>query len=125
MGKSYRDRDKKSVAKIFENSFEKPFKKPFEKVFAKTFAKTFKNTQWISLDAIYISESTIAKLLARDFHQIDAMRVRFENGQEMVRVVLHERAGGGFAIEDGRHRVIAAKLAGAGFIEAEIVGLNG
>jgi hypothetical protein len=85
----------------------------------------FERTEWISLEDIHIPEATIAKLLARDFHQIDGMRQRFENGQSVFRVVLHERASGGYYIEDGRHRVIAAKLANAGFVEAEIVGRNG
>ena len=40
----------------------------------------------------------------------------------MVRVVLRPRFGGGYNVEDGRHRVIAAKLADAGFIEALIIG---
>ena len=83
------------------------------------------NTVWVSLEEIYVSESTQAKLLARDFHQIDEMRQHFEDGKEMVRVVLHERKGGGYNIEDGRHRVIAAKLAHAGYIEAEVIGRNG
>jgi hypothetical protein len=85
----------------------------------------FEGTEWISLDEIHMSESAVAKLLARDFHQIEEMRQRFENGGEVIRVVLHERAGGGYTIEDGRHRVIAAKLAGAGCIEAEVVGRIG
>ena len=44
--------------------------------------------------------------------------VDYENGADMVRVVLHDRVGGGYNIDDGRHRVLAAKLAGIGFIEA-------
>jgi hypothetical protein len=85
----------------------------------------FERTVWISLADIHIPDSTVAKLLARDFHQIDEMRQRFENGESVFRVVLHERASGGFYIEDGRHRVIAAKLANVGFVEAEVVGRNG
>jgi len=42
----------------------------------------------------------------------------------MVRVVLRPHCGGGYEVEDGRHRVIAAKLAGVGFIEAIVVGEN-
>jgi hypothetical protein len=79
-------------------------------------------TEWIALSDIYLAESTVQKLLARDFHQIDEMRRGFENGASMVRVVLHERESGGFTIEDGRHRVIAAKLAHNGYIEAEVIG---
>jgi len=79
-------------------------------------------TVWVALDEIYISESTWSKLLRRDSGQIEAMRDRFERGLDMVRVVLHHRISGGYTIEDGRHRVIAAKLAGAGFIEAVVIG---
>ncbi len=82
----------------------------------------FENTEWVSLEDIHLAESTVAKLLARDFHQIDEMRQRFENGEDVVRVVLHERANGGYTIEDGRHRVIAAKLAHAAYVEAEVIG---
>lgn len=79
-------------------------------------------TVWVALDEIYISDATWEKLLRRDGQQIDDMRDRFERNLDMVRVVLHYRAGGGYTIEDGRHRVIAAKLADAGFIEAIVIG---
>jgi len=79
-------------------------------------------TVWVALNEIYISDATWAKLLRRDGQQIDDMRDRFERNLDMVRVVLHRRAGGGYTIEDGRHRVMAAKLADAGFIEAIVVG---
>jgi len=81
----------------------------------------FQNTIWVALADIYISDNTVQKLLLRDGAQIEAMRQQFENGEDTVRVVLHDRAGGGYNIEDGRHRVIAAKLADVGFIEALIV----
>lgn len=80
------------------------------------------NTVWVALEDIYISDATWEKLLRRDGQQIDAMRDRFERGLGMVRVVLHYRESGGYTIEDGRHRVIAAKLADAGFIEAIVIG---
>jgi hypothetical protein len=76
------------------------------------------DTVWVALDDIYLTEAVIHKLLARDRGQIEAMRADFENGVDMVRVVLHDRVGGGYNIDDGRHRVLAAKLAGIGFIEA-------
>jgi|688.fasta_scaffold775529_1 hypothetical protein len=79
-------------------------------------------TVWVALDEIYISDATWEKLLRRDGQQIDDMRDRFERNLDMVRVVLHYRASGGYTIEDGRHRVIAAKLADAGFIEAIVIG---
>lgn len=77
---------------------------------------------YVRLEDIFVSESTWDKLIARDGQQIEKMRQDFEEGREMVRVVLRPRAGGGYNIEDGRHRVIAAKLAGVGIIEALIVG---
>jgi hypothetical protein len=79
------------------------------------------DTVWVALDDIYVTEAVMRKLLARDHGQIEQMRALYENGHDMVRVVLHDRVDGGYNIEDGRHRVIAAKLAGAGFIEAVIV----
>jgi len=79
-------------------------------------------TIWVALDEIYISDATWEKLLRREAQQIEDMRDRFERGLDMVRVVLHHRANGGYTIEDGRHRVIAAKLANAGFIEAIVIG---
>ncbi len=78
-------------------------------------------TVWVALDDIYVTESVMRKLLARDHGQIEQMRVAYEDGRDMVRVVLHDRVEGGYNIEDGRHRVIAAKMAGVGYIEAVIV----
>ena len=79
-------------------------------------------TVFIPLDEIHVSDSTWKKLMERDHGQIEKMRMQLEDGYEMVRVVLRNRAGGGYDIEDGRHRVIAAKLADAGAIEAIIIG---
>jgi hypothetical protein len=81
-----------------------------------------RGTIYVNLNEVFISESTVQKLLDRDGGQIEQMRVDFEDGREMVRCVLRPRAGGGYNIEDGRHRVIAAKLAGVCFIEALVVG---
>lgn len=80
------------------------------------------NTVFIPLDEIHVSESTWKKLMKRDRGQIEKMRMDIEDGRDMVRVVLRNRAGGGYNIEDGRHRVIAHKLACAGIIEALVVG---
>jgi|GEM_PF-1095775 len=80
------------------------------------------DTICVNLDEVYVSESTWKKLLDRDHGQIEQMRLDFENGRAMVRVVLRPRVGGGYNVEDGRHRVIAAKLAELSFIEAKIVG---
>lgn len=78
-------------------------------------------TVMVSLAEIHVPERTWQKVM-RDKGQIEKMRSDFESGRTMVRVVLRPRFGGGYNIEDGRHRVIAAKLAEAGFIEAMIVG---
>lgn len=79
------------------------------------------NTVWVALDQCHIADNVVTHLLARDFGQIEAMRVQIEDGKEMVRVVLRGRVSGGYNVEDGRHRVIAAKLAGMTFVEALIV----
>ena len=80
------------------------------------------NTVCVNLEEIHVSDATWEKLISRDSGQIENMRQAFEQGGPTVRVVLRHRAGGGYNIEDGRHRVIAAKLADVGYIEALIVG---
>jgi len=77
--------------------------------------------RFVALEEIHIRDKVIKRLLNRDYHQIDAMRASFEEGRDDVEVVLHPRVGGGFSVEDGRHRVIAAMLAGVGGLEADIV----
>jgi hypothetical protein len=81
------------------------------------------NTVWVALNECHIADNVVQHLLARDYGQIEEMRVQFEDGKEMVRVVLRGRVSGGYNVEDGRHRVIAAKLAGMTFIEAIIIGV--
>jgi hypothetical protein len=76
----------------------------------------------VDLSQIHIPEKTWNNVVSQDPGQIDIMRADFESGRRMVRVVLRPRCGGGFNVEDGRHRVIAAKLAGIAHIEAVIVG---
>ena len=76
----------------------------------------------VSLDDVYIPERTWERIMRKDHGQIARMRADYESDRAMVRVVLRPRFGGGYNIEDGRHRVIAAKLAGHGFIEAVIIG---
>ena len=78
-------------------------------------------TVMVSVEEIHVPDRTWKKVM-RDKGQIERMRADFESGRTMVRVVLRHRFGGGYNIEDGRHRVIAAKLAGVGSIEAMIVG---
>lgn len=74
----------------------------------------------VAIEEIFISEKTIEKLQRRDQAQIEAMRLRYEAGHRMVPVVLCRRFGGGYNIEDGRHRIIAAGLAELSFINAVI-----
>lgn len=82
----------------------------------------YESTVFVPLDEIYVSDSTWRKLMKRDHGQIEEMRQDIECGKEMVRVVLRHRVDGGYNIEDGRHRVIAAKLADSGVIEALVIG---
>ena len=74
----------------------------------------------VCLDDIYIPERTLNKL-ARDRGQIEKLRQDYESGRRMVRVVLRPRPGGGYNVEDGRHRVVAAKLAREAAIEAIVI----
>jgi len=69
-----------------------------------------------------VPERTWQKIMRKDRGQIERMLADFESDRNMVRVVLRPRFGGGYNVEDGRHRVIAAKLAEVGAIEAIIVG---
>lgn len=76
----------------------------------------------VNLDEVYIPERTWERIMRKDHGQIERMRADYESDRGMVRVELRPRFGGGYNIQDGRHRVIAAKLAGVGFIEAVIIG---
>jgi len=80
------------------------------------------DAEFVALDQVFVPERTIERIMRKDHGQIEKMRGQFEGGREFVRVVLRHRCGGGYNVEDGRHRVIAAKLAGESFIEAIIVG---
>lgn len=75
----------------------------------------------VAVDDIFVSEKNVQRVL-RDKTQIETMRRDFESGRHIVRVVLHPRALGGYDVEDGRHRVIAAKAAGVEYIDAVIKG---
>jgi hypothetical protein len=83
---------------------------------------SYGGTVWVNLEDVYVPEKTWNKIMRKDRGQIEEMRADFESDCDMVRVVLRPRFGGGYNVEDGRHRVIAAKLAGMGAIEAIIVG---
>jgi len=76
----------------------------------------------VAVDDIYVPERTLERIMRKDFAQIEKMRGDFEDGQSIVRVVLRPRFGGGYNVEDGRHRVIAAKIAGENWIDAIIIG---
>lgn len=76
----------------------------------------------ISLDEIHIPEETVGRILRKDWAQIECMRRAYEFDHPMVRVVLMHHPDGGYNVEDGRHRVIAAKLAEVGFIFAVVIG---
>ncbi len=76
----------------------------------------------VNLDEIHVTEKTWEKIMRKDRGQVLQMREEYESGREMFRVVLRPRCDGGYNVEDGRHRVIAAKLAEVGTIEAIIVG---
>lgn len=80
------------------------------------------NVSLIALADVNVPEHVIARIMRKDHAQINRMRADYESGRDMVRVILRPRCGGGYEIEDGRHRVIAAKLAGEAHIEALIVG---
>jgi ParB-like chromosome segregation protein Spo0J len=79
-------------------------------------------TEFVNLDEVDVPQRTIDRIMRKDHGQIEELRADFENGRDIVRVVLRRRCGGGYNVEDGRHRVIAAKFAGVSFIEAIIVG---
>ena len=80
------------------------------------------NVVLVNLDEVHVPQRTIDKILRKDKGQVARMRADFEEGRDMVRVVLRPRLPHGYNVEDGRHRVIAAKIAGSGFIDAIIVG---
>jgi hypothetical protein len=81
-----------------------------------------RETVWVNLDEVYIPEHVVERILRRDRQQVERMQLDYEDDRDMKRVVLRPRCGGGYNVEDGRHRVIAAKAAGVGFIEAVVYG---
>jgi len=104
MGKSFRDRRKADFDDYCDNGAEAL------------------DVVVVALDDVVVTEATMAKLMARDGAQIEQYRQSYEDGKNMMRVVLRPRFDGCYNVEDGRHRVIAAKLAGIGFIEAKLIG---
>lgn len=80
------------------------------------------DTVLVLLDEVYVPQKTWDRILRKDAGQVRNMRADYESGRGMVRVVLRPRFGGGYNVEDGRHRVIAAKLSGQAYIEAIVVG---
>jgi hypothetical protein len=79
-------------------------------------------TEVVNLNEVHVPERTLERIMRKDHGQIENLRRDYENGRSFVRVVLRPRCGGGYNVEDGRHRVIAAKIAGESFIEAIIIG---
>ena len=75
----------------------------------------------VALCEVFIPERTVERILRKDLHQIESLRAAYEEGRAMVRVVLREYVDGGYIVEDGRHRVIAAKMAGEAYIDAIVV----
>jgi hypothetical protein len=90
------------------------------KSFNSRFSDDSENVVVVNLDDVYVPERTMQKL-ARDSGQIEKLRQDYESGRRMVRVVLRPRHGGGYNVEDGRHRVVAAKLARESCIEAIVI----
>jgi ParB-like chromosome segregation protein Spo0J len=84
--------------------------------------RDYEDTIFVDLNDVHMPERTVERIMRKDHAQIRELRAEYESEREMVRVVLRARFGGGYNVEDGRHRVIAAKLAGCSFIEALVVG---
>ena len=84
--------------------------------------RNVENTVLVSLDQINVPTRMLEKLLRKDRGQIEKMRAAIEDDREMFRVILRPNISGGYDIEDERHRIVAARLAGASFVEALIVG---
>lgn len=78
----------------------------------------------VALSEIYVPERTVERILRKDRKQIELMIQEYESDHRMIRVVLTQRPGGGYNVQDGRHRVIAAKTAQIGYIWAVIVGAD-
>lgn len=78
------------------------------------------NTQLVVLASIHLSQKN-RKRLARDRGQIEELRKDYECGVSLLPITLIERDDGGFDIDDGRHRFLAAELAGLTVIEALIL----
>ena len=74
----------------------------------------------VPLAQIRLSEKN-RKRLRRDRGQIEELRQAYERGEDHPPIALLERVDGEFDIEDGRHRFLAAELAGIEVINARIV----
>ena len=77
------------------------------------------NAEWIPLSEIHLSERNV-RALQRDIGQIEKLRQDYEAGLPMIPVVLIARDDGGYDVQDGRHRVLAATLAGLQGVDAII-----
>ncbi len=81
-------------------------------------------TIFVKLSDIHLSEKNRARL-ARDRGQIEQMRRAYENDEPGVPLKLIGRVDGTYDIDDGRHRFLAAELAGLTVIEAVVIGVSG
>ncbi len=77
-------------------------------------------TKLVALAQIHLSQKN-RKRLARDRGQIELLRLIYERGDNLPPITLIQREDGEFDIDDGRHRFLAAELAGITLIEAFII----
>lgn len=73
----------------------------------------------IPLEKVLLSKKN-RKALKRDRGQIDRMRQEIEAGREMLPIRVNALCDGTFQLVDGRHRFLAAELAGEVVIEAYV-----
>lgn len=86
-----------------------------------TSKKSSSSAVYLTLDDIVLSKRN-RKALRRDRGQIDKMRAELERGSRLLPITVSLRPEGGYTIVDGRHRFLAAELAGFSGIEAIIKG---
>ena len=74
--------------------------------------KHYQESLEIPLSEICLSKKN-RKALKRDRKQIEELRKKLERGENEPAVILIRRSDGLYDLEDGRHRFLAAELAGA------------
>ena len=75
------------------------------------------NAKLIPLERVKLSKKN-RKALKRDSGQIELLRRRYESGCDDVPITVIELEDEWYQLVDGRHRYLAAELAGEGYIEA-------